>query len=61
MDNEDTRYEFDLCLSETKRQFGVEERKIERWLKWVCENYDIGHYGVAYQFSNGETGYSKIA
>ena len=62
MDDSDfTRYEFDMFPSQAKRKYGVEERKIEKWFKQTCQNYPVAQYGVSYVFSNGETGYHKIA
>ena len=60
MDNEETRYEFDLCRSRAIRKYHAEINKINRMIDKLCKKDLWNKYGVTARFSNGETWYSKI-
>lgn len=60
MDNEDTRYEFDLCRSVAIRKYHAEINKINRMIDKLCKETEWCKYGVSARFSSGETWYSKI-
>lgn len=60
MDNEETRYEFDLCRSRAIRKYHAEINKINRLIDKLCKDYSWSKYGATARFSNGETWYSKI-
>lgn len=60
MDNEETRYEFDLCRSRAIRKYHAEINKINRLIDKLCKETLWNKYGVTARFSNGETWYSKI-
>lgn len=60
MDNEETRYEFDLCRSRAIRKYHAEINKINRIIDKLCREGLWCKYGVTARFSNGETWYSKI-
>lgn len=60
MDNEETRYQFDLCRSRVIRKYHAEINKINRLIDKLCKDYLWNKYGVTARFSNGETWYSKI-
>lgn len=60
MDNEETRYEFDLCRSVAIRKYHAEINKINRIIDKLCKEDFWSKYEVSVRFSNGETWYSKI-
>lgn len=60
MDNEETRYEFDLCRSRAIRKYHAEINKINRLIDKLCKETLWSKYGVTARFSNGETWYNKI-
>lgn len=60
MDNEETRYQFDLCRSVAIRKYHAEINKINRIIDKLCKDYLWSKYEVAARFSNGETWYNKI-
>lgn len=60
MDNEETRYEFDLSRSAAVRKYHSEINKINRMIDKLCKKTEWCKYGVSARFSNGETWYSKI-
>lgn len=60
MDNEETRYQFDLCRSVAIRKYHAEINKINRMIDKLCKETEWCKYGVSARFSNGETWYSKI-
>jgi len=59
--NEDTKYQFDMCKSLTLRKFKTEINKVNRILKKIAEENGMTKLGVVGRFSNGETVYTKIA
>lgn len=60
MDNEETRYQFDLCRSRAIRKYHAEINKINRLIDKLCKDYLWTKYEVAARFSNGETWYTKV-
>ena len=60
LDNEDAHFYFDCCRSVMLRKYQRERRKLEKKLEELAEFHGFERYGVAAQFSNGETWYTKI-
>lgn len=61
MDNDDTRYYFDMCRSKAIRAYDAEIRKINRRIDKFCKEGVWEKLGVVGRFSNGETIYKKIS
>lgn len=61
MDNDDTRYYFDMCRSKAIRAYDAEIRKINRRIDKFCKEGVWEKLGVVGRFSNGETIYRKIS
>jgi len=60
-DNDETRYEFDLCLSQFKRKYAAEANKIGRHMKKLAVDYGMIHLNCIGIFSNGEAIYEQVA
>ena len=60
MDNDYTRYQFDMCKSKAKRKFEAEVRRINRELRNLkkCGYEELECVAI---FSNGEAVYNKVA
>lgn len=56
-DNESCRYYLDMCLSEAKRKFEAERRKVLRLMKKTAEAWGFREYVCVAHFSNGEALY----
>lgn len=61
MDNDETRYYFDMCRSKAIRAYDAEVRKINRRIDKFCKESVWEKLGVVGCFSNGETIYRKIS
>lgn len=59
--NEDCKYQFDMCKSLTIRKFNSEINKVNKILKLIAESNGMIKYGVYARFSNGETWYTKVS
>lgn len=60
MDNEDTKYYFDMCRSKAIYSYEAEIRKINRFLKKLCREGIWEMFGVVGRFSDGSCVYEKI-
>lgn len=61
MDNDDTRYYFDMCRSKAIRAYDAEVRKINRRIDKFCKEGVWGKLGVVGHFSDGSCVYQKIS
>lgn len=61
MDNDDTRYYFDMCRSKAVRAYDAEVRKINRRIDKFCKEGVWGKLGVVGHFSDGSCVYKKIS
>lgn len=61
MDNEETRYYFDMCRSKAIRVYDAEVRKINRRIDELCKEGVWGKFGVVGRFSDGSCVYKKIS
>lgn len=59
--NEDCKYQFDLCKSQTIRKYQSEINKINKILKKLAKEHGFNKYGVSAKFSNGEVWYTKVS
>lgn len=59
-DNESTRDYLDMCLSQAKRKYEAEQRKVCKLMKKIGEAWGFEQYAVSARFSNGETWYTKV-
>lgn len=59
-DNESTRYYLDMCLSEAKRKFETEQRKVLRLLDRTGAEFGFEKYFCRAIFSSGEAIYEKV-
>ncbi len=60
-DNESCRYYLDMCLSQAKRKFESERRKVLKKIAEIALAYGFDEYVVVARFSNGETWYDKAS
>ena len=61
IDNEDTRYYYDMCLSEFKRKIKSEVNFInKKYLPLLSKKMGFEHYNCVGIFSNGEAIYEKV-
>lgn len=60
-DNESCRYYLDMCLSEAKRKFETERRKVIRLMESLAEAWGFEEYVCVAHFSNGEAWYEKAS
>ena len=58
-DNDSCRYWLDMCLSEAKRKFGTEMRKVNKEMKKLADAWEFEQYLCIGIFSNGEAVYRK--
>lgn len=61
MDNDDTRYYFDMCRSKAIRAYDAEIRKINRRIDKFCKEGVWGKLGVVGRFSDGSCVYEEIS
>ena len=61
MDNDDTRYYFDMCRSKAIQAYDAEIRKINRRIDKFCKESVWEKLGVVGRFSDGEVVYQKIS
>lgn len=61
MDNDDTRYYFDMCRSKAIRAYDVEVRKINRRIDKFCKEGAWSKLGIVGRFSDGSCVYEKIS
>lgn len=61
MDNDDTRYYFDMCRSKAIRAYDAEIRKINRRIDKFCKEGVWGKLGVVGHFSDGSCVYKEIS
>lgn len=61
MDNDDTRYYFDMCRSKAIRAYDAEIRKINRRIDKFCKEGVWGKLGVVGRFSDGSCVYKEIS
>lgn len=59
-DNDDCRYEFDLCRSVAIRRYESEINKITRRLRRLASGYGFEELCCVGVFSNGEAVYSRV-
>lgn len=59
-DNDSTRYYLDMYLSEAKRRFETEQRKVLRLLAAAAAEFGFEEYFCRAIFSNGEAIYEKV-
>ena len=61
VDNEETRYYYDMCLSEFKRKIKSEINFInKKYLPLLARKLGFEHYNCVGVFSNGEAIYEKV-
>lgn len=60
-DNESCRYWFDMYLSQAKRKFEAETRKVNKILSRLASDWDFEEYYCVGRFSNGEAIYTKAS
>lgn len=58
-DNESCRDYLYLCLSEAKRKYAAEQRKVCKLIRKIGADWGFEEYIVTARFSNGETWYTK--
>ena len=61
VENDDTRYYFDLCRSAAIRKYQAEQRKVNRILAKIGRAHGMEKLAIYARFSNGETWYTKIS
>lgn len=61
MDNDDTRYYFDMCRSKAIRAYDAEIRKINRRIDKFCKEGVWSKLGVVGRFSDGSCVYKRIS
>lgn len=61
MDNEECRYQFDMCRSKALRKMNTERNKIVRALRKAKKDYGFTELVCCGIFSNGEAVYSRVA
>lgn len=60
-DNESCRYYLDMYLSEAKRKFETETRKVNRLMAKMADAWGFEEYVCVARFSNGEAMYAKAS
>lgn len=58
-DNESTRDHLDMCLSQAKRKYAAEQRKVCKLIRKIGAEWGFEEYIVTARFFNGETWYTK--
>lgn len=59
--NEDCRYNWDLCRSVAIRKCAAERRRLENTLEKFATERGFYKYGISHAFGNGEVWYTRIS